>query len=265
MSTPSKPASSLKPLSLIDPSIKSPKEKKREILRSIKRHPGRTKKYWIDIHEDAIRDYVNSKDKEERSKLYETVIYGGVKEMIENIVNTFSFGYLPNIGEKKMDCLIKVTESLDRYDPSRGFKAFGYFSIVIKNWFLIEINKFKKAQKEYVSLDGALANLLDASGVDSHHFISDNILENQMIYEEHIENFLDDFAVWNEEFRLNTNLYKVYNCIQELFCGDGLDEIETIDRKNIYEYIFSKTGLSNNQIANALYRLRRQYKAFGLQ
>jgi hypothetical protein len=242
--------------------LENEKEKKREILRKVKRHPNRTKRYWTEEHEAAIKDYILSSDKEYRSKIYEEKIYPVIKEMIENIVNTFSFGYLPNIMEKKHECLVKITEVLDKFDPNRGFKAFSYFSIATKNWFIIERERLKKLQRTDMSLDDALGNILDTEGVDSHHFISDDTMEKQVIFDEYLEAFYDDFSTWNQDFRIGTNLYNVYNCILELFLGDGLDEIEVIDRRHVYEYIFSKTGLSNNQIANALYRLRRQEKAF---
>ena len=51
-------------------------------------------------------------------------------EMVDKIVYTYKFTTLPNIDALKEECKIWLTTILDKYDPSKGSKAFSYFSVV---------------------------------------------------------------------------------------------------------------------------------------
>ena len=65
--------------------------------------------------------------------------------MVDKIVFTYKFTNLPNIDYLRDECKIWLMTILDKYNPSKGSKAFSYFSVITKNWF---INKVKKQQKQ---------------------------------------------------------------------------------------------------------------------
>ena len=100
--------------------------------------------YFTKVHEEAIIKYANTMDRELRTQLYIEYIQPAFDQMVDKIVYTYRFTSLPNIDYLKDDCKVWLTTILNKYDPSKGSKAFSYFSVVTKNWF---IHKVKKNQK----------------------------------------------------------------------------------------------------------------------
>ena len=61
--------------------------------------------------------------------------------MVDKIVFTYKFTSLPNIEDLKEECKIWLTTILDKFDASKGSKAFSYFSVITKNWFIHKVKK----------------------------------------------------------------------------------------------------------------------------
>ena len=81
-------------------------------------------------------EHNNSENIEERTQLYVDYIQPAFHEMVEKIVYTYKFTNLPNIDPLKEECKVWLTTILAKYDPNKGSKAFSYFSVITKNWFI---------------------------------------------------------------------------------------------------------------------------------
>ena len=46
---------------------------------------------------------------------------------------------------------------LHKYDPSKGSKAFSYFSVITKNWFIAQVKKNAKKNRREVSIENYLS------------------------------------------------------------------------------------------------------------
>ena len=110
-----------------------------------KRRKKKKNYYFTQVHEDAIIRYSNTNCIKERTELYVNFIQPAFNEMVDKIVFTYKFTNLPNIEYLRDECKIWLMTILDKYDPSKGSKAFSYFSVITKNWF---IHKVKKQQKQ---------------------------------------------------------------------------------------------------------------------
>jgi len=97
--------------------------------------------YFTKTHEAAILKYATSTDRHEKSVLYVTLIQPAFNEMVDKIVFTYKFTSLPNIEDLKDECKIWLTTILDKFDVSKGSKAFSYFSVITKNWFIHKVKK----------------------------------------------------------------------------------------------------------------------------
>ena len=112
--------------------------------------------YFTKVHEDAIVKYANTLDRELRSKLYIEYIQPAFDQMVDKIIYTYRFTSLPNIDYLKDDCKVWLTTILNKYDPSKGSKAFSYFSVVTKNWFIHKVKRTQKRNKTEVIYGGHL-------------------------------------------------------------------------------------------------------------
>ena len=114
-----------------------------------RRRRKRTKNlYFTKVHEDAIIEYCSSPSYKHRSKLYEDTIQPAFSEMVDKIIFTYKFNILPNIDQLRDDCKVWLTTILNKYDPNKGSKAFSYFSVVTKNWFIHKVKQNSKKIKK---------------------------------------------------------------------------------------------------------------------
>ena len=118
-----------------------PKRKTRRKRGSKKNH------YFTQDHEAAIIRYTHTNCMRERTELYVKWIEPAFNEMVDKIIYTYRFTSLPNIEVLKDECKIWLTTILDKYDPNKGSKAFSYFSVITKNWFIHKVKQNSKNLK----------------------------------------------------------------------------------------------------------------------
>ena len=115
--------------------------------------------YFTQVHEDAILKYAASNCRKEKTKLYVELIQPAFDELVDKIVFTYKFTTLPNIDELRDDCKIWLTTILGKYDVSKKSKAFSYFSVITKNWFIHKVKQRAKRAKREVDYDDAIKEL----------------------------------------------------------------------------------------------------------
>ncbi len=209
--------------------------------------------YFTQVHEDAIVKYALSNDRDLRSKLYIEYIQPAFDQMVDKIIYTYRFTTLPNIDYLKDDCKVWLTTILNKYDPSKGSKAFSYFSVVTKNWFIHKVKRTQKRNRTEIFMEDIL-NELD-----------EDLVSESPSYEEKrtdIEFWLSlhgEIDTW-DSFMMKENEKKVLMAVRILL--DSADEIEIFNKKAIYLYLREITGLNTKQVVNNLNKLRKRYKVF---
>ena len=112
--------------------------------------------YFTQDHEKAILDYCGSTCNKLRTRLYVEWIQPAFDQMVDKIVYTYKFTTLPNIDELRDECKIWLTTILEKYDPKKGSKAFSYFSVITKNWFIHKVKQTTKRSQREVDYEDAL-------------------------------------------------------------------------------------------------------------
>jgi len=209
--------------------------------------------YFTQVHEDAILKYAASSCRKEKTKLYVELIQPAFNEMVDKIVFTYKFTTLPNIDELRDDCKIWLTTILGKYDVSKKSKAFSYFSVITKNWFIHKVKQRAKRAKREVDYDDAIKELTFEQIVyyDTH----EKDREKKEFWE-HLELEMDGWGT-ND---MNENERKVYNAIRTIL--NSVEEIEIFNKKAIYLYLREITGMNTKQIVTQLNKFRKKYKLF---
>jgi hypothetical protein len=221
--------------------------------RTKKRKKSTKNYYFTQVHEDAIVKYANTDDRELRSKLYIEYIQPAFDQMVDKIIYTYRFTTLPNIDYLKSDCKVWLTTILNKYDPSKGSKAFSYFSVVTKNWFIHKVKRTQKRNQTEIFMEDIL-NELD------ENLVSREATYLQQRSEMEFWNSLDkEIHTW-DAFMLKENEKKVLMAVRILL--DSADTIEIFNKKAIYLYLREITGLNTKQVVNNLNKLRKRYRAF---
>ena len=215
----------------------------------------RTKRlYFTQVHEDAIIAYNNTQDPRERTLLYAKYIQPAFNEMVDKIVFTYKFTNLPNIEDLREECKIYLTTILGKYNPDKGSKAFSYFSVITKNWFIHKVKKNNIQNKREMDIE-------DLSVEHQLEYASDTIKYEEDRQQQEFWNLLwGEIEAW-EKMKLKTNEEKVLKAVKILLQDkDNPDLI--FNKKAIYLYIREMTGLNTKQVVNNLNKLRTKYRLF---
>ena len=218
-----------------------------------KKTTRRKNNYFTKVHDDAIVEYALTDKKDIRSELYVEYIGPAFDEMVDKIVYTYKFNNLPNIEYLKDDCKLWLITILDKYDTSRNSKAFSYFSVITKNWFIHKVKQNSKRLKRDVQYENLTTEL------ESEKLITKNAYESEREEKEFWQYLFQEMKNW-EKLKLKDNEKKVLDAINILF--NSIDEIEIFNKKAIYLYMREITGLNTKQIVNNLNRIRKKYRIF---
>ena len=217
--------------------------------------------YFTMVHEQAIIDFNNTEDPKLRNQLYKEVIGPVLDEMVDKIVYTFKFTTLPNIDVLREDCKNWLITVLNKFDPTKGSKAFTYFSVISKNWFIAEVKKTSKRSKRELHIDdyyfSAESNNEGPSG--ARQLVSHNPYITDRNKSEFFSNLKQEVTDW-KKLPLRPNEQKTIQAIEILF--DESENIDIFNKKAIYLYIREITGLNTKQVVSSLNKIRKRYAEF---
>jgi len=217
----------------------------------------RTKNYYFtSVHEDAIVEYCSTESRDKREKLYVQYIQPAFSEMVDKIIYTYNFTNIPNIDVLKDDCKVWLTTILSKYDPNRGSKAFSYFSVITKHWFIHQFKKNSTKVKREVAYE---------------EIVKENQHERLIYNDEGYVNRREKYEFWGylklevdrwqgSNLFTKDNEKKVLSAVKILL--ENVEDIEILNKKAVYLYLREITGLKTKQIVNTLNKMRERYKYF---
>ena len=218
-----------------------------------KRKKRKSNNYFTQVHEQAILDYISCYEHAERNILYRDTIRPAFVEMINKIVFTYKFTNLPNVDSLKEECEIHLITILSNFDKSRGSKAFSYFSVITKNWFIAKVKKTAIQLKREATFDDI------SKHVEMNHLAIYNKYDEEREWEEFMQHLWGEIKRWDKQ-NLKENERKVLEAIKILLSDP--DAIEIFNKKAIYLYIREITNLNTKQVLNNLNKFRLEYAIF---
>ena len=117
---------------------------------------------------------------------------------------------------------------LDKYDPSKGSKAFSYFSVITKNWFIHKVKRQQKRNRREVDYDNISKKFEEEYLSTDESYLSDREKE------EFWSSFYLELKSWDSSSMKDNDL-KVYQAINILF--ESKDDIDIFNKKAIYLYL----------------------------
>ena len=224
--------------------------KKRKLLPTKRRKKNH---YFTKDHENAIIQYTKTNCIRERTELYVNWIQPAFNEMVDKIVFTYKFTNLPNIDYLRDECKIWLMTILDKFDPAKGSKAFSYFSVITKNWFIHKVKKQQKRNKREIDYDNI------SKKYEEKYLSTDESYITEREEQEFWNSFYSELKSWDSS-SMKENDLKVYKAINILF--ESKEDIEIFNKKAIYLYLREITGLNTKQIVNSLKKFRKKYYNF---
>ena len=218
-----------------------------------KRGRKRTKKrYFTEDTELAIAEYLASSNEDERNQIFNSRIYYAFYKLAENLIHTFKFYYteVDDLEDLKHEVMCFLLEKLDYFDPTKGSKAFSYFSIVGKNYLILYNNnnyKKKKAKVDVMAADED-EGILRQLGRDDR--------------KKDMKDFIDYFTEYIDKnmftlFKKNKDR-KVCDAINTLF--KRRENLEIFNKKALYIYIREMTDVDTPVITKVTKILKKIQK-----
>ena len=212
------------------------------------------KQYFTIVTERAIIAYNKEEDQHARNKLYRNYIHKPFDKLVENIYHTFRFSYFDVPYEDvKCEVVAFLNEKIHKYQEGKG-KAFSYFSIIAKNYLIIQNNANYAKMKARMSTD-----ILDERrNISAEVALSD-----------HQESLRDFTNLWVEWY--DSNINNIFSNKRDIIVADTIlelfrmrENIESFNKKALYILIRERTGLKTQNITKVLNVMKRDYtKMFG--
>lgn len=209
--------------------------------------------YFTQEHENAIVEYARTDCNKRRTELYTDLIQPAFNEMVDKIVFTYKFTTLPNVDELRDECKVWLTMILDKYDPNKGSKAFSYFSVITKNWFIYQVKQTTKRSKREVDYEDALKE------VDEEKIVCYNPYMRERQDQEFWNSLWFEIESWGSN-DMKENEKKVYDAVKILL--QSKNSIDIFNKKAIYLYLREITGLNTKQVVSQLNKIRIKYRLF---
>lgn len=225
--------------------------------RKIRRNPHGPRNMYFDAAAQInIEVYLLEPDPLEKVRIYESFIYPVFDQLAENLIKVYDFkSPAANSTELKLDCIAFLFESIQKWDPSRGTKAFSYFNVVAKNWLIINTRKHSRRQSMFISMDDPNAlSLRQKMQIEENNIVQspDEMLDQKHVKYE-ILKMLDDMKV-----KLNNeNEMRCLHAIETLF--NSIDDLELLNKRAVHVYLREISGLDRKGVSKALTSIKKHY------
>ena len=207
--------------------------------------------YFAKEQEDAVVDYISTSDVKVRRLLYETTIQPALANVVDKIIYTYKFNALPNHTQLAEECKVWLPTVIDKFKPKKGYKAFSYFSVITKNWFIQKAKRNTLLMQNEVSYDDKI------NEIDAAHSLN-NEYDDKREQIEFLQALLVDMDRWSCE--LSEQDKRVLESIKVLF--NNIEDVEIFNKKAIYIYMREITNLNSKQITSSIIRIKNKYSNF---
>ena len=153
-----------------------------------------------------IVSYNRSDDYTFRHKIYTDKIHPAFLKLAENIINTFKFSYFDyGFRDLQEEVVSNLVLNMHKFDETRGSKAFSYFSIVAKNYLILNNNANYKKMKSHDDITVLNGEGTIDSGINPS--ISKEIFEKTV---EYLYDRLDKLFPKEKDRHVELNQYCIY-------------------------------------------------------
>lgn len=119
------------------------------------------KNYFTTDTQKAIVQFQSEPTLEKKQVIFVKGIAPAFAKLVENIIFVYKFHTMGDIDGLKNDCMSFLFENLYKYDDTKGYKAFSYFNVIAKHWFIQKVKTSKKKSQVDVFFDKDLISKIE--------------------------------------------------------------------------------------------------------
>ena len=236
-----------------------------DIVEKPKSKRGRKPKdkiYFGEEQERAVKRYLTSKDDNERNQIYEDILAPAFKKMVEAIIRGREL-YIPNeeFIDTYRDTLSHLLSKADKFNFSKGKRAYSYYSNICKNYLIGKYEKYKKSlmrNPSYDALEMDFSNDINYS--TSTNDKSKRIAEEEVkLLTKRIKEMINEPDISG----LKDNEIKIGKALINLF--ENWDYVLSTDNSNklnksvVLLFLREQTGLDTKGIRDNLKKFKKEF------
>lgn len=207
--------------------------------------------------DQSIAHYLAEPDRRLKDKIYKDEIYPALAKLTENVFfnrNFHNFGQ-DSFSDFKHECIVHLTERLEKFDSTLGHRAFSYFNRTAINW--VWANMRRVGEDTYGRCE------LDAIDIERDLHAETRAGD----YQEELRDFCSKWSEWGTEFLdyfyfvKNGNVVpfpkkekQVANAIFNLFKNSS--SIDIYNKKALYILIREQVNVKTQTITDVVNVLR---------
>ena len=212
---------------------------------------AKSKQYFTKDTEDAIVEYNSTDDQRIKDKLYRDRIKSAFDKLAEIVYNKWKFTHFDDEPQDVMcEVVAFMIEKIHMYKAGKG-KAFSYFTIVARNYLILNNNANYKRYKNTDVISSLPANWdtennwAEEVRNDEHRTFNDRML---LYWDEHLENY----------FQKKRDI-QIADAVLELF--RRANYIESFNKKSLYLLIREMTGYPTHYITKVVNKMKEKQMA----
>jgi hypothetical protein len=212
--------------------------------------------YFNQAVEDAVCVYLNSTNQREKENAFR-IMYPALQKIAEVWHNKLKISYHDTDSiDMQMNCVAHIVEKMHMFNCGTGTKAFSYFSVMAKFFYMIENNKNYKYFQRYTPMS-YMAVTFDTPNTDVR---DERANESKMLLEAFIM-----YLELNIERIIPKARYRVVGTyLIDLL--NNFEKIEDVNRRKIVNQMGSVKGMPpRNHITKIMNNLTAQFNLFRKQ
>lgn len=222
------------------------------------REKKKKKNYYFTAEtQSKIVDYQNEDRKIKKNRIYSKHIHTAFEELVHNLVSVYKFKSTnEEITHLKSDCVTFLFETLHKWNPDNGTKAFSYFNVVAKNWLTIHSRRLLKNAKRSVSFD-ATEDFTSAEKrqlADMEFDETQYRLERKTILTKNIDSIVVEIKTRLKDERD----LRCIEAVREIFMK--ADDLDYLNKRAVFVYLREISGLNSTELSSSLSTIRKHFK-----
>ncbi len=212
----------------------------------MKKRKKKSKIYFGTPVHDAIVEYNHSEDITFRHKIYTEEIHPAFMKLAENIINTYKFMYFDySFRDLQAEVVSNLVINIHKFDETKGSKAFSYFSVVAKNYLILNNNANYKKLKIHDNIDTLFYTGDTDKKIDTS--VSSDIFNKTLVY---FENNLHNLFPREQDKVVAESI--IYLCKNK-------DSVDNFNKKALYIMIREMTDVKTSKITQVTNVFRKLY------
>ena len=220
------------------------------VRKIIKKRRKKSKMYFGTPVQEAIIRYNDSSNPAVKNRIYQEHIHAAFCKLAENLIHTFKFYYFDYpFEEVKNEVVSFLVMQMPKYEPTKG-RAFSYFSVVGKNYLILNNNNNYKKMK----IHDPLTRLDYKRNVHSE------------TVDEEVSEFNSEFVTQMLEYWDN-NITNIFRRQKDILVADSVLElfrrrvnIENFNKKALYIMVREMTGSNTQHITRVINQMKKYYE-----